>query len=751
MPVEGLETAFPSQFGRYTLVQRLATGGMAEVFKAKILSTHGFEKLLVIKRILPNLAADKTFVSMFIDEAKLTAQLIHPKIVQVTDFGEENGQYFIALEFVDGFDGLALLRSAAQKHVHLPLPICMFIASEVLDALDYAHNAKDSEGKPMHLVHRDISPSNVFIARRGDVKLGDFGIAHAQERESKTQAGTLKGKYGYMSPEQVTGAELDGRSDIFAVGIVLAEMLMGKRLFTAPNDLDVLLMVRDGRLERWDKYGKDIPASLDAIVRKALAKNLAERFQTAADFRNALEDLQFKFGMRVGPADVGLLAADLFDSSPEGLARLKEHARKWEVKAAAPPVPQAPAPATAPQSAAPSGFATSSKTPPPLPMRPPTMERDARTPSHMSPPEPASTVVGAALDDALAGSMSLVELDQYETPMPTPASGASPFMASSPSSARFRAPDSAQPPPPPPRGQRPPSTSGKGGLRTFPSPNERPNPGRGRGVRSEAEAIPQATARETTAEVMPADYVPPPVAGAVPDNSGDLSLISPMRAIADLAVAADTGLIRFHKRAQIKDVYLVRGAPESVNSNMNGDRFGEYLVTRGFLRSADMERALAEMPRFGGKFGEALVGLGFMRPLDVFRLLSQHVRERVMELFTWSEGGFDYYRHLRNPTEAFPLGLNSFEILGAGVVSMSYDFLVGHFEPLMDFHPRAMPNPRVSPEAFKLGPTPREVLGLLDGTATLRAWAERFTSPDELLTFYRTLYLLVESSMAQFE
>ena len=245
--------------------------------------------------------------------------------------------------------------------------------------------------------------------------------------------------------------------------------------------------------------------------------------------------------------------------------------------------------------------------------------------------------------------------------------------------------------------------------------------------------------------------IPPPVEGAVPDNSGDLSLISPMRAIADLAVAADTGLIRFRRRNHIKDVYLVRGAPESVNSNMNGDRFGEYLVTRGFLRSGDLERTLAETPRYGGKLGEALVGLGFMRPLDVFRLLSQHVRERVMELFAWSEGGFDYYRGMRNPMEAFPLGLSSFEILGAGVVALSYDFLASHFEALMDFHPRAMPNPRINPEAFRLGPTPREVLGLLDGRHTLRAWSQRFGSPDELLTFYRTLYLLVESSMAQFE
>jgi eukaryotic-like serine/threonine-protein kinase len=715
MPAEGKEAAFPSQFGRYTLVQRLATGGMAEVFKAKIISGHGFEKLLVIKRILPNLAADKTFVSMFIDEAKLTAQLIHPKIVQVTDFGEEGGQYFIALEFVDGFDGLALLRSAAQKHVRVPVPICMFIASEVLDALDYAHHANDTDGNPMHLVHRDISPSNVFIARRGDVKLGDFGIAHAQERESKTQAGTLKGKYGYMSPEQVTGGDLDGRSDIFAVGIVLAEMLMGKRLFTAPNDLDVLLMVRDGRLERWDKYGQEVPKALDAIVRKSLAKSPDQRYQSAAEFRNALEDLQFKFGMRVGPADVGLLASDLFDSSPDAVDRLKEHGRRWEIK----PQP-----------------GTSTPVPPPVPARARiSHDGDARSPARVVTPDPLSAGVGSALDDAFAGSVSLVGLDQYETP------------GSSPSFSTVR-PDqrgSSQP-----RGAGVGSSAGtrrpaaKNELPLFPSQTDARTGGLPAVDRGAA-----AVSSGNSSSAIP--MVPPPLPDAVPDNCGDLSLISPMRAIADLAVATDTGLVRFARATQIKDVYLVRGAPESVNSNLGGDRFGEYLVTRGFLRSADLERALTEMPRFGNKFGESLVGLGFMRPLDVFRLLSQHVRERVMELFTWTEGAFAYFRGLRNPTEAFPLGLSSFEILGAGVVALSYDFLAPHFEPLLDFHPRAMPNPRVSPEAFRLGPTPREVLGLLDGNSTLRDWSQRFASPEELLTFYRTLYLLVECSMAQFE
>jgi hypothetical protein len=327
---------------------------MAEVFKAKISAAHGFEKVVVIKRILPNLAADKNFVSMFIDEAKLTAQLIHPKIVQVIDFGEVKGQYFIALEFIDGFDALALLRSAASKQMRLPLPIAMFINMEVLDALDYAHNASDTEGRPMRLVHRDISPSNVFIARRGDVKLGDFGIAHAQKRESKTQAGTLKGKYGYMSPEQVMGNVLDARSDLFAVGIVLAEMIMGRRLFTAANDLDVLLMVRDGRLDRLDKYAKDLPPELDTLMRKALAKRVEDRFQTAGEFRDAMGDLLFRWGKRVSPSDVGSWPADMRTRDPRRPAawRISCAAGRWAAASvartalAAYPSGRTPAPAT---------------------------------------------------------------------------------------------------------------------------------------------------------------------------------------------------------------------------------------------------------------------------------------------------------------------------------------------------------------------------------------------------------------------
>jgi len=318
------QTALPSAFGRYTLVERLAVGGMAEVFRAKIVSSHGFEKALVIKRILPQLAVDRTFVSMFIDEAKLTAQLVHPKVVQVLDFGEVEGQYFIALELVDGYDALALLRQCAGRRVRMPLPIGVHAAMEVLDALDYAHNALDMEGRPMYLVHRDISPSNIFVSKRGDVKLGDFGIAHAEQRESKTQAGTLKGKYGYMSPEQVLGSSLDRRSDLFAVGIVLAEMFMGRRLFTARNDLDVLLMVRDAQTGRLDKYADDVPPELLTLVRKALKKDPAQRFQDATAFREALSEFAFSQGWRISATDVRTYLDDLFDSSPESQLKLQQ-------------------------------------------------------------------------------------------------------------------------------------------------------------------------------------------------------------------------------------------------------------------------------------------------------------------------------------------------------------------------------------------------------------------------------------------
>src|SRR5215468_7056839 len=284
---------------------------MAELYKARVVGAHGFQKTVVIKKILPHLAGDPSFVNMFIDEAKITARLDHPKIAQVLELGTLADNLYIAMEFVEGVDALAILRAFAQRKKPIPAHLAVHICHEVLDALEYAHNARGDDGKPLGIVHRDISPSNVLVSRRGDVKLADFGIAHALDRQQRTQAGMLKGKYGYMSPEQVIGGDIDARSDLFSVGIILAEMLMGRRLFSAPNELDVLLMVRDVRLDRLGKYGNHIPAELLTTLGRALQRAPSTRFQSAVEFREELAEYLFRSRQRVGPTDLAALVESI--------------------------------------------------------------------------------------------------------------------------------------------------------------------------------------------------------------------------------------------------------------------------------------------------------------------------------------------------------------------------------------------------------------------------------------------------------
>ncbi len=280
--------SLPPSVGKYQVLERLAVGGMAELFKARAAGEHGFEKLVVIKKILPQLASDPSFVQMFLDEARLTARLDHPNIVHVFELGSDADTPYIAMQWVDGVDVLALMRECARTQLRMPAHLAALIAREVADALDYAHHATGPDGRPLGIVHRDISPGNVLVSRRGDVKLTDFGIARAAERQHKTEAGMLKGKYGYMSPEQVSGAELDGRSDVFSLAVVLVEMIIARRLFTADSDLDVLLMVRDANLERLHKYAADVPLELRVIAERALERRPEARWATAGQLRDAL-------------------------------------------------------------------------------------------------------------------------------------------------------------------------------------------------------------------------------------------------------------------------------------------------------------------------------------------------------------------------------------------------------------------------------------------------------------------------------
>jgi serine/threonine protein kinase len=277
--------------GPYELGERLGLGGMAEVFVAYRAGPHGFAKKVALKRILPELAQDARFVAMFCDEARISAPLCHPNIVQVIDFGESHGELFMAMEYVEGVSLAKLLRYVSGRRERFPLGAALFIAHEVLSGLSFAHEACDENGNPLSIVHRDVSPGNVLIGRAGDVKLADFGIVRSAYVDRRTYPGELKGKVGYMSPEQVMGVEVDPRSDLFTVGIILSEMLIARPLFSGQNEFDILTKIYEADLSALERYGADLSPALRDLLRQALAKAPGDRFASARDFADALREL----------------------------------------------------------------------------------------------------------------------------------------------------------------------------------------------------------------------------------------------------------------------------------------------------------------------------------------------------------------------------------------------------------------------------------------------------------------------------
>jgi serine/threonine protein kinase len=278
----------PAPFGKYHLLERLAVGGMAEVFLAKAFGAAGFERMLVIKKILPHMSEDEEFIAMFIDEARIASTLSHSNIVQIHELGKEAGDYYIAMEFCHGKDLSRAQEKLIQRKSAMPIPLAVLIASRICEGLEYAHRKADSQGRGMSIIHRDVSPGNILMTYDGDVKIIDFGIAKAANRMGRTTAGTLKGKFGYMSPEQVRGLRLDHRSDIFSVGILLYEMLTGERLFGAESDFGTLEKVRNATVVPPTVYNSKIPRALEQVVLRALARQPQERYEWASDMQEDL-------------------------------------------------------------------------------------------------------------------------------------------------------------------------------------------------------------------------------------------------------------------------------------------------------------------------------------------------------------------------------------------------------------------------------------------------------------------------------
>lgn len=321
----------PIAFGKYYLLERINVGGMAEVFKGKAFGVEGFERLVAVKRILPNIAEDEEFITMFIDEAKIAVQLQHANIAQIFDLGKVDDSYFIALEYVHGKDLRAIFDHVRRAGELMPMPQATFIVMQLCEGLDYAHNKRDPQGRELNLVHRDVSPQNMLVGYEGEIKLVDFGIAKAAGKASKTQAGILKGKFGYMSPEQVRGLPVDRRSDIFSLGIVLYELLTGERLFIGESDFSTLEKVRNVEILPPSSFNKKVSPELERIVLKALAKDVEDRYQNAIDLHDDLQAFLYSIGEFYSRKDLSTWMKKTFAQElAEENAKLEEYQQAGE-------------------------------------------------------------------------------------------------------------------------------------------------------------------------------------------------------------------------------------------------------------------------------------------------------------------------------------------------------------------------------------------------------------------------------------
>ncbi len=284
----------PEVFGKYYLMGLIARGGMAEVYRAR--PRNAADRLVAIKCMRPNLAKESKFVEMFVREGKLAVMLHHDNIVRTVEIGRVQGHYFIAMEYISGKDLTQVLRTCQEQGKRIPVPYAVYIAAKVCEGLHHAHNLTDPTGRPLNIVNRDVSPSNIRVSYDGDVKLLDFGIAQAMLKFT-SEIGVLKGKFSYMSPEQIRGMPLDCRTDVFSTGIVLHEMLTTEKLFRGNSEFDLMEKVRNADVSPPSKFNRRVPKELDDIVLKALAREPADRYQTAAEFAQDLNQVleRYKF------------------------------------------------------------------------------------------------------------------------------------------------------------------------------------------------------------------------------------------------------------------------------------------------------------------------------------------------------------------------------------------------------------------------------------------------------------------------
>ncbi|HJL04594.1 MAG TPA: serine/threonine-protein kinase [Polyangiaceae bacterium LLY-WYZ-15_(1-7)] len=639
-----------SRFGRFEIVDRIAVGGMAEVFRALEPRDVGAPRIVVLKRMLPHVAAEAAGLAMFEEEARLAGQVDHPNVVTLLGSGEAAEQPYLALEYVPGCDLWKLTRWLTRQGKTLGPELACFIVRELLAGLAAVHEAQGPDGEPLGIVHQDVSPSNVLLSIHGDVKLGDFGIAKAKIRNALPGVSMrAKGKLGYLAPEQVTGGAAGRSADVFAAGVIAAELLLGRPLFAGGSELAILLAIRDANIQPF--LDLPLPDDLRDAVAAALAKEPETRPESAVAFAERLAPFV--------PEPVSALKREL--------AGLVQAASGIDVADQLTPVVES------------------------------VSEELQRPGTPVTADLPSQTYVVHAEGGGELGPFSFAELVEAITTGRVGAGDRVAIDGGAPQAVRDQ-----------------PAL-----LRHLPMSTFTP-------ITRDARLATEPDARR---------------------NFGGGGFV---RALAESALREDSGLWLCSRGGVRKEVYVEKGQPQFVSSNLAGEMLGEMLVAQGVISRGELDMALAVLPRFDGRLGDTLVGLQLVEAVELFRHIAHQVREKLLELFQWEVGTAELYRGVPAPPSGFPLDLDVWSILDEGLGRR----LAAGLEDAR-FRSRLLdPLERVPqlPSYATVEALPEPVQDLLAAAATptsLAELAERFASDADPQRGYRVSLLALQLGLVR--
>lgn len=739
----------PRQFGKYTLLEKIGTGGMAEIFKAVSRGAGDFQKVLVIKRILVRYSRDPAFVKMFKDEALITAPLQHANIVSIYEFDQVDGQYYLAMDLVNGVDLQAVMARANKIGARIPPGVALFVIGEVCKALWYAYNARDAYGKPLKIIHRDVSPSNILISFDGEVKVTDFGVAKAANSKNEGQTGVLKGKLGYMSPETVLGREIDNRSDLFSLGIILFEILTLKRMFLGKTDLQTLINIRDADADKRLAKHPEIDDGVASIIRKSLAREPDDRYPGAQEFLDDIQDYLFGRRLRVSQLDVANLMKELFAEKVEReLLPLGSEESTTGVSGRVSTTAIRNAPSISDDEYADDAGETSSEDGDDEPAAELEAEVVAQEPprqtgrrkaqavaSTVTPPvsEHSEPAIGRSVGSDEAGDLPI------DDKSPEPARESTRNTKVKPEVATFRIRDAA---------------------------------GNIFGPVSFENVLSLLRSRALTEdELVSVDNGDWQRLGDVSIVQSHLGQIRPVIDRNSMLFDAQidrrfnvrmltrvcrrqvlSGLLVFKKGVHQKEIYFVKGRPKVVFSNLKSELLGEYLVRRQLVAREKLADALKDMASGGVRLGDSLINHGAVGSHELALFLADQFKDRFLDIFTWEEGWCGFFEGVKVPQGVVQHDMDPMELISLGVRTMIPAQMINAW--MSEYAQQRMvfaSDAKVTVEELKLIPRELRVVNLIGARDTIRALLDGLPQGgDWPFVVNRVVYLLLETGIVRF-